>query len=255
MIVLIGPDWLTSRDEQGGRRLDSSDDWVRLEIAHALTRTSPSFRFWSMEPRYPKRTALPDDIRGLLDHQAVSVTNAGFRHEMSGLVHDLRTIASPRPWRRYAAIAAGVLLLLALGSFGATKYSNILERIRPTQVSQTPDVTKQSDLWSASPGEWVLFAVDNIPVGYYFKPSAVKAFGDRVVYTTRFILKSFASNVSPENTSPVAAYQEDVIALDCQQSVFATAETTIYNKSGDVVSHYQRAGSAIVGYVHWTAGE
>ena len=241
MIVLIGPDWLTSRDEQGGRRLDSSDDWVRLEIAHALKRDITVIPVLVNGAALPERTALPDDIRGLLDHQAVSVTNAGFRHEMSGLVHDLRSIPSPRPWRRYAAIAAGVVLLLALGIFGATKYSNILEHIRPTQVSQTPDVTKQNDLWRASPGEWVLYAVDNIPVGYYFKPSAVKAFGDRVVYTSRFILKSFASNASPENTSPVAAYQEDVIALDCQKSVFATAETTIYNKSGDVVSHYQRA--------------
>ncbi len=177
MIVLIGPDWLNSRDEQGRRRLDSSDDSVRLEIAHALKRDITVIPVLVNAAALPERTALPDDIRGLLDHQAVSVTNAGFRHEMSGLVHDLRSIPSPQPWRRYAAIAVGVLLLLALGSFGATKYSNILERIRPTQVSQTPEVTKQSDLWSASPGEWVLFAVDNTPVGYYFKTSSIKTFG------------------------------------------------------------------------------
>ena len=89
MIVLIGPDWLTSRDEQGGRRLDSSDDWVRLEIAHALKRDITVIPVLVNGAALPERTALPDDIRGLLDHQAVSVTNAGFRHEMSGLVHDL----------------------------------------------------------------------------------------------------------------------------------------------------------------------
>ena len=38
MLVLIGPEWLNSRDEQGRRRLDSSEDWVRLEITHALRR-------------------------------------------------------------------------------------------------------------------------------------------------------------------------------------------------------------------------
>lgn len=36
MLVLIGPEWLNARDEQGHRRLDDLDDWVRLEIAQAL---------------------------------------------------------------------------------------------------------------------------------------------------------------------------------------------------------------------------
>ena len=38
MLVLIGPGWIDARDEQGHRRLDNPDDWVRLEIAHELKR-------------------------------------------------------------------------------------------------------------------------------------------------------------------------------------------------------------------------
>ena len=38
MLVLIGPGWIDARDEQGHRQLDNPDDWVRLEIAHALKR-------------------------------------------------------------------------------------------------------------------------------------------------------------------------------------------------------------------------
>src|ERR1700691_164515 len=38
MVVLIGPEWLNSRHEQGHCRIESSDDWVRLEIAQALRR-------------------------------------------------------------------------------------------------------------------------------------------------------------------------------------------------------------------------
>jgi hypothetical protein len=38
MLVLIGRGWLDSRNEHGQRRIDLPDDWVRLEIAHALKR-------------------------------------------------------------------------------------------------------------------------------------------------------------------------------------------------------------------------
>jgi hypothetical protein len=38
LLVLIGPDWLKSKDEQGRFRLQRPDDWVRLEIAQALKR-------------------------------------------------------------------------------------------------------------------------------------------------------------------------------------------------------------------------
>jgi hypothetical protein len=72
----------------------------------------------------PPKAALTDDIRGLLDHQAASVTNSGFRHEMGGLVRDLRKIIPiARSFRELASIAAAILLLLvALGLFSCRHF-------------------------------------------------------------------------------------------------------------------------------------
>ncbi|MEA2008972.1 MAG: toll/interleukin-1 receptor domain-containing protein, partial [Chloroflexota bacterium] len=38
LIALIGSQWLTVKAQQGGRRLDNPEDFVRLEIAAALKR-------------------------------------------------------------------------------------------------------------------------------------------------------------------------------------------------------------------------
>ena len=38
LVAVIGPGWLRTADERGGRRLDDPDDLVRLEIGAALAR-------------------------------------------------------------------------------------------------------------------------------------------------------------------------------------------------------------------------
>jgi hypothetical protein len=110
MLVLIGPEWLDAQDDQGKRRLDNPDDWVRLEIGQALKRDITVIPVLVNGGKLPHKNALPDDIQGLLDHQAVSVSTTGFRNEMSGLVRDIRSIPNPWPWRRFGAIAAAAAL-------------------------------------------------------------------------------------------------------------------------------------------------
>jgi hypothetical protein len=231
MLVLIGPEWLAFRDEQGQRRIDLPDDWVRLEIAQALKRDITVIPIRVNNALLPSREKLPEDIRGLLDHQAVSLTLAGFRHEMSGLVRDIRAIPSPRPWRRFSVVAAGtVFLLAALAAFVLV--------LRPPSIPQPPKTEIKDAVWSSSPGEWVLYGADSQPgVGYYFKPSTRKKFGDRAVITIRSPFKP--SDTS--STGPMGAYQDGRAVFDCKTNVFASAETTIYNKVGEIISHLKQA--------------
>src|SRR5262249_5729349 len=139
MLVLIGPDWLNSSDEQGRRRLDFPDDWVRLEIAHALKRGVTVIPVCVGGADLPPRTELAEDIRDLVDHQAISITHPGFRHEMLGLVRDIRAIPSRKSWRHLGLVPAGLLLLvIALALVVLLVSLGSIEHVREMVFSPRP---------------------------------------------------------------------------------------------------------------------
>ena len=238
LLALIGPEWLNSRNEHGQRRLDLPDDWVRLEIAQALKRDITVIPVRVNGASLPSKEDLPEDIRGLLDHQAVSLTLAGFRHEMSGLVRDIRAIPTSRSSRRVAAIAAAALfLLLSVVAGGVLTYK--FPALIGKPFSRSAQISQQNDVWKSSPGEWVLYAYDNNWAGYYFKRGSVKAFGDNVTYIARFPIKPREAGEKSER--PLGAYQDDRLVFDCRKAIYSPAETTIYDSTGEVISHFKRA--------------
>ncbi len=240
MLVLIGPGWLDARDEQGHRRLDNPDDWVRLEIAHALKRNITVIPVRINGAALPGRAALPEDVRGLLDHQSTSVTHASFRHDMAGLARDIRSIPTPRTWRRPVAIAAGVVSLIGIGFMLAQGIvPDAVERIRLSYFPPNTASTSQNGLWTSRPGEWVLFAANSeAPASaYYFQPASVRRFGDAVVYTARFPLRG-GSSTPTDATLPQPAYEDNVSVIDCKRSTFALTERIVYSKSGAILSRF-----------------
>jgi hypothetical protein len=42
-------------------------------------------------------------------------------------------------------------------------------------------------------------------------------------------------------TGPLGAYQDGQVVIDCKNHNFANAETTIYNKAGEIISHFKQA--------------
>ncbi len=78
LIALIGNNWLTSKDDQGSRRLDNPEDFVRMEIATALKReirVIPVLVDGALMPRSPE---LPDDLKSLVRRNALRITDTSF---------------------------------------------------------------------------------------------------------------------------------------------------------------------------------
>ena len=235
MLALIGPDWLNARDEAGNRRLDNPDDWVRLEIARALQRNITVIPVRVNGTPLPTRASLPDDIRGLLDHQAVSVSLAGFRHEMASLVRDIRSIPRRRSWQRFGAIAAGALLLVAFVVLTQViGFRNAIERIQGLALPKPTAPANQAELWASKPGEWVLYATDKNPIAYYIKPSTIRTSGDRVIFDGRYAVQHTSDAASSQNV-----YEDSITVLDCKTSTWALSEKTVYDKEGKPNFHFK----------------
>jgi formylglycine-generating enzyme required for sulfatase activity len=115
LLAVIGPNWLNAGDGAGNRRLDDPDDWVRLEIAHALERDITVIPVLVGGAGLPSKLDLPQNIRALLDRQAATVTTDRFRNDMHGLARDIRAIPDIRAWRRIAAGVAAVIVVASAG--------------------------------------------------------------------------------------------------------------------------------------------
>jgi len=115
MLAIIGPHWLTLRDDQGQRRLDDPDDWVRLEIATALASGTVVIPVLVGGATLPRKVELPPALQALSDQQAVTLTTTGFRNEMAGLARDIRALPRPLPWGRLGSILAAGLALVLIG--------------------------------------------------------------------------------------------------------------------------------------------
>lgn len=145
-LALVGADWLTMTNASGVRRLDDPDDFVRIEIASALTRaetlTIPVLLDGASPPT---EDALPADLAPLARRQFLRLTHEGFRSEVRQLVEAIgdRLSADPTPktaaqkqpfsWRIPAGLVAAALIGVA-GFFGWQAATT------PPDPSGTPDL-------------------------------------------------------------------------------------------------------------------
>ena len=90
LLAVIGPDWLDVRDDDGNRRLENPNDFVRIEIAAALQRDIPVIPILLNGARIPKADQLPDDLKELASRNGLDVRHASFQSDIERLVRGLK---------------------------------------------------------------------------------------------------------------------------------------------------------------------
>ena len=85
MLVVIGPSW-ASASGPDGRRLDKPDDFVRVEVATALTRKDVRvIPVLVGGARMPETTDLPKDLQPLLVRNAIELSDSRWDYDVSRL--------------------------------------------------------------------------------------------------------------------------------------------------------------------------
>jgi hypothetical protein len=95
MLVLIGPGWAGTTDQQG-RRLDNPTDFVRQEVETGLRREIPVVPVLVRGATLPQAEELPEVLRPLVRRQAFQLPDEMFRRQARDLVEQLSAHVAPR---------------------------------------------------------------------------------------------------------------------------------------------------------------
>jgi TIR domain-containing protein len=88
-LVLIGQQWLTARDVEGGRRLDSRSDHVRTEVATMLRQRIPLIPVLVKNAAMPRPVDLPEDIRDVAFYNGLKLSPEFWREGVERLIKEL----------------------------------------------------------------------------------------------------------------------------------------------------------------------
>jgi hypothetical protein len=137
MLVLIGNQWLESKDQEGHRRLDQPLDYVRVEVESALKKNISVIPILLQGTHMPSPNALPDTLQDLSRRNAIRLNDDHWVSDCSLLagilkntLHVSRSLKEKKI-RRYRLIvfALSAIVTLLIVSFYSFQFSELVFRV------------------------------------------------------------------------------------------------------------------------------
>jgi hypothetical protein len=110
MVSLIPKDWAAITDENGARRLDNQDDFVRFEIARAFTQRIPLLPITLDGAAMPSAAELPPNLALLAYQQAMLLRGESFDDDAGKIAAQLNRQNRGPAQEADRAAAGGALL-------------------------------------------------------------------------------------------------------------------------------------------------
>ena len=216
VLAVIGPTWSTVTGPDGSPRLNHPGDYVHHELASALRRDIPVVPVLVSGATMPAPDALPDELRPLLQRQAVTLRDDSWLRDVNGLVDSLRgerAAAATRKSRRRtivvllgtmlaALVVLGVVLAARQGGDGSSSASPpVCPATDGAGINERPVLPDRSTLVAVETGGTLHFTVLNA----YTRPDGA----DRWL----LLVKTRMTNNSPDSVYH-AEYRYEGLAVD-----------------------------------------
>jgi outer membrane protein assembly factor BamB len=154
LIAVIGRNWLKSVDDKGLPRLQNPEDFVRLEIAHALARGILVIPVLVGGAPMPPAAALPGDLKALSTRNALEIHDELFAESVQRLVNEIRAGVGghqlDRGSRRFR-MAAGTTVVALIG--GLALIFGLGGKPPPSQETPAADAVPDLDQLSNTPAK------------------------------------------------------------------------------------------------------
>jgi hypothetical protein len=134
LLAVIGPRWSMVTDKTGKPRLHDPSDWIRVEIAAALTRKIRVIPVLVGGATMPSAEFLPDDLDGFAQRQAHELSAKRWTYDVEQLMQALSPEIQKRidrsedshgtPSPSISRSVAFVILLLAIGGIAAIGFKS-----------------------------------------------------------------------------------------------------------------------------------
>ena len=96
LLVVMGPEWLTAKDERGASRLNDPGDFVRIETASALRRDIPVIPVLVRGATMPSAEHLPEDLKELAYRNCIELTHPRWKSDVQLLNGALRRLVGDK---------------------------------------------------------------------------------------------------------------------------------------------------------------
>ena len=113
LVAVIGKRWLSAADEEGRRRLDNPEDFVRVEVGTALKRGVRVIPVLVEGASMPRAAELPEELKELARRNALSVSQDRFRADSERLIDSVEEVLeaprlkAPRARRKGSSSGGG----------------------------------------------------------------------------------------------------------------------------------------------------